>query len=44
MSALTVADVLEHLDALAPFGKAAGWDPVGLQLGDAAAPVPGRIT
>ena len=39
MSALTVADVLDHLDVISPLGKAAGWDPVGLQLGDPAAPV-----
>ncbi len=39
MSALTVADVIDHLDVVAPLGKAAGWDPVGLQLGDPAAPV-----
>ncbi len=39
MSVLTVADVLDHLDVLAPFGKAAAWDQVGLQLGDPAAPV-----
>jgi dinuclear metal center YbgI/SA1388 family protein len=39
MSVLTVADVLTQLDVVASFGKAAGWDPVGLQLGDPAAPV-----
>ena len=30
----SVADLLAALDRRAPFGKAAGWDPVGLQLGD----------
>lgn len=35
----TVAGLLEHLDRAAPFALAAGWDPVGLQLGDPAAEV-----
>lgn len=35
----TVGEVLERLGERAPFGKAAGWDPVGLQIGDPAAPV-----
>lgn len=30
----TIADLIASLDRLAPFAKAAGWDPVGLQLGD----------
>ena len=30
----TVADVAGQLDALIPPGKAGGWDPVGLQVGD----------
>ena len=30
----TVGDTLAALSALAPPDKAAGWDPVGLQLGD----------
>jgi dinuclear metal center YbgI/SA1388 family protein len=34
-----VADVLESLDRVAPVAKAAGWDPVGLQLGDPQAAV-----
>jgi dinuclear metal center YbgI/SA1388 family protein len=34
-----VAAVLEHLAPAAPPGKAAGWDPVGLQLGDPGASV-----
>ena len=29
-----VRDLLDALDRIAPFSKAAGWDPVGLQLGD----------
>lgn len=33
----TVADLLRGFDRLAPFDKAGGWDPVGLQLGDPAA-------
>lgn len=37
MSPQTVSDVLERLDSVAPFSKAAGWDPVGLQFGDPAA-------
>lgn len=35
----TVADVLAAVDLIAPLAKAASWDPVGLQLGDPAAPV-----
>lgn len=38
----TVAQVLAALDQIAPFAKAAGWDPVGLQLGDPAADA-GRV-
>ncbi len=38
----TVGDVLAALDAVAPLSKAGGWDPVGLQLGDAAVPA-GRV-
>jgi dinuclear metal center YbgI/SA1388 family protein len=38
----TVAHVLAALDKIAPLAKAAGWDPVGLQLGDPAADV-GRL-
>lgn len=30
----TVADVYEILDRMAPFSRAADWDPVGLQVGD----------
>ncbi|MFQ5948717.1 MAG: Nif3-like dinuclear metal center hexameric protein [Acidimicrobiia bacterium] len=33
-----VGDLLEAVGRHAPWGKAAGWDPVGLQLGDAGAP------
>ena len=36
MSNLTVGDVVEVIGRAAPWAKAAGWDPVGLQLGDAA--------
>ena len=32
----TVAEILAGLDLIAPFAKAGGWDPVGLQLGDPA--------
>ncbi len=32
----TVAELITSLDRLAPFAKAGGWDPVGLQLGDPA--------
>jgi dinuclear metal center YbgI/SA1388 family protein len=39
MSELTVGDVIETIGRAAPWSKAAGWDPVGLQLGDPAAPV-----
>jgi len=35
----SIAEVLEALGRRAPWKKAAGWDPVGLQLGDPAAPV-----
>jgi dinuclear metal center YbgI/SA1388 family protein len=35
----TIGDLTGSLDRLAPLAKAAGWDPVGLQLGDPAAPV-----
>lgn len=35
---LTVGDAIEALGERAPFEKAAGWDPVGLQLGDPGAP------
>lgn len=35
----TVASVLAAIDAVAPFSKAASWDPVGLQVGDARAAV-----
>lgn len=34
----TVADILDSVDRIAPLGRAASWDPVGLQLGDLAAP------
>jgi len=33
----TIADVVSSLDGIAPFWKAAVWDPVGLQFGDPAA-------
>lgn len=33
-----ISDLLEALDALAPFASAADWDAVGLQLGDASRP------
>lgn len=36
---MTVAELLAGLDELAPLNKAAGWDVVGLQIGDPAAPV-----
>lgn len=39
MSGTSVGDVLAALGRTAPWDKAAGWDPVGLQLGDAATPV-----
>ncbi len=42
MPATTVADVLAALGRFAPWDKAFGWDPVGLQLGDPAAPA-GRV-
>ncbi len=35
----SVADILAALGERAPFEKAAGWDPVGLQVGDPGAPV-----
>lgn len=37
-----ISDLLEALDALAPFATAAEWDAVGLQLGDAGRPC-GRV-
>lgn len=40
MTSLT--ELLASLDRIAPFGKAGGWDPVGLQLGDPATAV-GRV-
>lgn len=36
-SVQTIADVVAAIDEIAPSSKAAGWDPVGLQLGDPAA-------
>ncbi len=36
---LTVADIVDRLGLAAPWAKAFGWDPVGLQIGDPAAPV-----
>src|SRR5262245_13074668 len=39
MAASRVSDVLTAPAERAPFEKAAAWDPVGLQLGDPAAPV-----
>ncbi len=33
---VTISHLLEHLGRLAPWDKAGGWDPVGLQLGDPA--------
>ncbi len=36
---LTVAEAVAALGEAAPWGKAFGWDPVGLQVGDPAAPV-----
>jgi dinuclear metal center YbgI/SA1388 family protein len=38
-SVTTVAEIQTVLDRLAPSSKAAGWDPVGLQIGDPAAAV-----
>lgn len=38
MPTLSVADVLAALGVRAPWDKAAGWDPVGLQIGDPRAP------
>jgi len=35
----TVAEIQSVLERLAPSNKAAGWDPVGLQIGDSAASV-----
>ncbi len=34
MSTPTISDVLSEIGRRAPWSKAAGWDPVGLQLGD----------
>jgi dinuclear metal center YbgI/SA1388 family protein len=34
MSTLTVGELTSAIAAIAPFDAAAGWDPVGLQLGD----------
>lgn len=34
MASLSVGDVIHALGQTAPWSKAAGWDPVGLQLGD----------
>ncbi len=34
----TIAELITSLDRLAPLAKAAGWDPVGLQLGDRTVP------
>ncbi len=31
----SIADIVSALDRIAPFAKAADWDPVGLQIGDA---------
>jgi dinuclear metal center YbgI/SA1388 family protein len=39
MTVPSVADVLSLLGRAAPSSKAAAWDPVGLQIGDPAAPV-----
>lgn len=39
MSSLTIAEIVAGLGAIAPFDKAASWDPVGLQFGDPAAVV-----
>lgn len=36
-SVQSIADVMAAIDEIAPSSKAAGWDPVGLQLGDPAA-------
>ncbi|MGI9609437.1 MAG: Nif3-like dinuclear metal center hexameric protein [Acidimicrobiia bacterium] len=36
MAISTISDVLAELGRAAPWSKAAGWDPVGLQLGDPA--------
>lgn len=38
MPDVTVGDVLDAIGRSAPWSKAAGWDPVGLQLGDRTAP------
>jgi len=38
MSTPTISDVLALVGRTAPWSKAAGWDPVGLQLGDPARP------
>lgn len=37
--AARVADIVDAIDAVVPFSKAGGWDPVGLQLGDPTAAV-----
>ena len=39
MANLTVGDVIQGIGQSAPWDRAAGWDPVGLQLGDPAAVV-----
>jgi dinuclear metal center YbgI/SA1388 family protein len=39
MKSFTVASIVDALGARAPWAKAAPWDPVGLQIGDPAAPV-----
>ncbi len=39
MSGTSIGDVLATLGRTAPWDKAAGWDPAGLQLGDPATPV-----
>lgn len=35
----TVRAIIDHLDSVAPWARAAAWDPVGLQVGDPAADV-----
>ncbi len=39
MATVSVADVIHGIGQTAPWAKAAGWDPVGLQLGDPATDV-----
>lgn len=39
MASVSVADVIQGIGQAAPWAKAAGWDPVGLQLGDPTAVV-----